>query len=269
MTKFVKQTVASIFLGVFALGSAAEAQQAARTIQATIPFEFSVGSRTLPAGSYRLLSRAPGFLEVRDMTGRTLAEVATYPVQSSKTPARPKVEFVKTGGHYALTQVWQESYSTGERLRPPSTKICEAPIGPDSNHRCQRLAIRRIMTLTKGGHHEHRHERKQWTTQAADLHVQEVIRSAEHELQELLQRRAELMKRIGTIKQTLAGLANIFGDSVLSDQLLTFLDRKSVSRQPGFTRACRVVLMESGRPLGRPVCLSGLEAEIPGTDRTP
>ena len=129
MTKFVKQTVASIFLGVFALGSAAEAQQAARTIQATIPFEFSVGSRTLPAGSYRLLSRAPGFLEVRDMTGRTLAEVATYPVQSSKTPARPKVEFVKTGAHYALTQVWQESYSTGERLRPPSTKIAKRQSG--------------------------------------------------------------------------------------------------------------------------------------------
>ena len=60
---------------------------------------------------------------------------------------------------------------------------------------------------------------------AADLHVQEVIRSAERELQELLERRAELMKRIGTIKQTLAGLANIFGDCVLSDQLLTFLDR--------------------------------------------
>jgi hypothetical protein len=94
-------------------------------------------------------------------------------------------------------------------------------------------------------------------SQAADLHVQEVIRSAERELQELLQRRAELMKRIGTIKQTLAGLANIFGDCVLSDQLLTFLDRKSSSRQPGFTRACRVVLMEAKKPLGaRLVCLA-------------
>jgi hypothetical protein len=94
-------------------------------------------------------------------------------------------------------------------------------------------------------------------SQAGDLHVQEVIRSAERELHELLERRAELMKRIGTIKQTLAGLANIFGDCVLSDQLLTFLDRKSSSRQPGFTRACRVVLMEANKPLGaRLVCLA-------------
>jgi chorismate mutase len=48
--------------------------------------------------------------------------------------------------------------------------------------------------------------------QAADPNVQQVIRSAEKELHELLQQRAELMKRIGTIKQTLAGLASIFGD---------------------------------------------------------
>ena len=100
-------------------------------------------------------------------------------------------------------------------------------------------------------------------TQAADPHVQEVIRSAERELHELLQQRAELMKRIGTIKQTLAGLANIFGDSVLSDELLTYLDRKTASRQPGFTRACRVVLMESGKPLGARFVCQALQQKFP------
>jgi hypothetical protein len=99
--------------------------------------------------------------------------------------------------------------------------------------------------------------------QAADLHVQEVIRSAERELHELLQRRAELMKRIGTIKQTLAGLANIFGDAVLSDQLLTLLDRKPASRQPGFTRACRVVLLESGKPLSARFVCQALQQKFP------
>ena len=100
-------------------------------------------------------------------------------------------------------------------------------------------------------------------SQAADLHVQEVIRSAERELHELLERRAELMKRIGTIKQTLAGLANIFGDCVLSEQLLTFLDRKSSSRQPGFTRACRVVLMEAKKPLGARLVCVALQQRFP------
>jgi hypothetical protein len=99
--------------------------------------------------------------------------------------------------------------------------------------------------------------------QAEDLHVQEVIRSAERELRELLQRRAELMKRIGTIKQTLSGLANIFGNAVLSDELLTFLDRKTASRQPGFTRACRVVRMESGKPLGARFVCQALQQRFP------
>jgi len=100
-------------------------------------------------------------------------------------------------------------------------------------------------------------------SQPSDLHVQEVIRSAERELRELLQRRAELMKRIGTIKQTLAGLANIFGESVLSDELLNFLDRKSASRQPGFTRACRVILMESDKPLGARIVCQKLQQKFP------
>jgi hypothetical protein len=100
-------------------------------------------------------------------------------------------------------------------------------------------------------------------SQAADLHVQEVIRSAERELHELLGQRAELMKRIGTIKQTLAGLANIFGDCVLSDQLLTFLERKSASRQPGFTRACRVVLMEAKKPMGARLVCHALQQRFP------
>ena len=100
-------------------------------------------------------------------------------------------------------------------------------------------------------------------SQAADLHVQEVIRSAERELHELLEQRAELMKRIGTIKQTLAGLANIFGDRVLSDQLLTFLERKPSSRQPGFTRACRAVLVEAKRPLGARLVCVALQQRFP------
>lgn len=87
-----------------------------------------------------------------------------------------------------------------------------------------------------------------------DMHVEAVVRSAEREIRDLLQQKADLMKRIGTIKQTMAGLANLFGDSVLSDELLALLDRKS-ARRSGFTRGCRLVLMESGKPLGaRQVC---------------
>jgi len=86
-------------------------------------------------------------------------------------------------------------------------------------------------------------------------HVQEVVRQAQEELHLLLQQRAEVMKRIGTVKQTIAGLANLFGDGVLNEELMELVDRRSNGRQPGFTKACRMILMESGRALSaREIC---------------
>src|SRR3989442_195355 len=86
-------------------------------------------------------------------------------------------------------------------------------------------------------------------------HAQGVGKAAHDEFRQLMRRRAEIMKRIGTVKQTTVGLANIFRDSVLSDELLELVDRKSSGRQPGFTKACRMVLMEANQPLGaREVC---------------
>lgn len=86
-------------------------------------------------------------------------------------------------------------------------------------------------------------------------HVQEVIRQAHGELGQLLQQRAEIMKRIGTVKQTISGLANLFGDGLLSEELMELIDRKSSGRQPGFTKACRMILMEAGRAMNaRDIC---------------
>ncbi len=88
-----------------------------------------------------------------------------------------------------------------------------------------------------------------------DPHVQEVVKAAHEELRQLMRQRADIMKRIGTLKQTISGLANLFGDDILGEDLLELVDRKSGGRQPGFTKACRMALMEAGRPLAvREVC---------------
>jgi hypothetical protein len=93
------------------------------------------------------------------------------------------------------------------------------------------------------------------STNIGSGHVQEVVREAHDELRHLLQQRAEVMRRIGTVKQTIAGLANLFGDEVLSEELLELIDRKSSGRQSGFTKACRMILMDANRALSaREVC---------------
>jgi hypothetical protein len=119
MKHLVARTLISILLGVLALGPTAHAQHTERTIKANIPFEFSVGDQTFPAGNYWLVNSAPAFLQLRDAQGRTLATVLTSPVQALNTPASPKLRFTREGGRYALAQVWQENYSTGQQLPSP------------------------------------------------------------------------------------------------------------------------------------------------------
>jgi hypothetical protein len=88
-----------------------------------------------------------------------------------------------------------------------------------------------------------------------DPHVQEVVKTAHEELRQLMRQRADIMKRIGTLKQTISGLANLFGDEILCEDLMELVDRKTGGRQPGFTKACRLVLMEADGPLSvREVC---------------
>jgi hypothetical protein len=80
-------------------------------------------------------------------------------------------------------------------------------------------------------------------------HAAQVIEQVQKELQSLLQQRAEIVKRIGLIKQTIVGIAKVFGNDALSGALLEIVERKPHGRNPGFTGTCRVVLMESSAPL--------------------
>ncbi len=109
-------------------------------------------------------------------------------------------------------------------------------------------------------HNSGLHEMK---TPGSEAPVHQVVAAAREELRHLLQQRAEIMKRIGTVKQTIAGLANLFGEDALGDDLLELLDRKPNGRQPGFTKACRRVLMEVHRPLGAREMCAELDREAP------
>ncbi|MGA8866944.1 MAG: hypothetical protein WB510_08245 [Candidatus Sulfotelmatobacter sp.] len=87
------------------------------------------------------------------------------------------------------------------------------------------------------------------TANAVAPHLLEVIRSAEQELTGLLQRRAEITRRMASLKQMLSGLADLFGASILDDELLVTVNRGTANRQKGLTRACRLILMEARTPL--------------------
>jgi hypothetical protein len=79
--------------------------------------------------------------------------------------------------------------------------------------------------------------------------MQEVVKVAGEDLRQLLRQRAEITKRIRTLKQTIEGLARLLGDDWFSEELLELVGRKVRRRQLGLTKSCRTVLMEANRPL--------------------
>jgi chorismate mutase len=85
--------------------------------------------------------------------------------------------------------------------------------------------------------------------------LQMIVAAAHDELRRLIQRRAEITKRIGKIKQTIGGLCTLFGDDELGDHTRESMNGKAAVRRPGITQACRKVLMEARSPLtARNVC---------------
>jgi hypothetical protein len=79
--------------------------------------------------------------------------------------------------------------------------------------------------------------------------LKSVLALARGQLSELLQQRATLVKRITTLRRTLNGLVEIFGDDELDQQLTLLVNSAAGTRKNGLTDACRSVLMNSAQPL--------------------
>jgi hypothetical protein len=95
------------------------------------------------------------------------------------------------------------------------------------------------------------------------VHV--IVKAAHEELCRLIQERALITKRIGTIKQTIVGLGNLFGDDELSAELGGVVHRKTGVRRSGLTPACRMVLMGARAPMSaREVCEQVQQRIMPG-----
>jgi hypothetical protein len=108
-----------LVFGVLALGQTAQAQRIQQAVKVSIPFEFTVGDQTFPAGHYTVVRIPPTILELRDAGNRLLFTALTNSVQSLTKPAAAKLQFYSEDGRHALAQVWQAGDSIGQELQPP------------------------------------------------------------------------------------------------------------------------------------------------------
>lgn len=93
------------------------------TITAHIPFDFSVGNRTLPAGAYTVVPMTtPGVLRIRREDGRGAVMVVTSGVQARPEQDQTQLVFRRYGNQYFLAQVWAAGASNGRQLQQSRTE---------------------------------------------------------------------------------------------------------------------------------------------------
>lgn len=94
------------------------AQTPGHNITANVPFEFNVGDKTLPAGSYAVgRSNSDGTqLRISNRDDNATAIRLTQTVQSSEPKEQSVLVFKRYGDRYFLSQVWLSGEKEGRQM---------------------------------------------------------------------------------------------------------------------------------------------------------
>jgi hypothetical protein len=106
-------------------------------MRANVPFNFTVGSETLPAGTYdiRATSSDPKVLLFQAQGGSSII-VSSNAAESLKGAERTKLVFNRYRDQYFLTEIWVEGATLGRRLPKTSReKELAKELAQDLTHR--------------------------------------------------------------------------------------------------------------------------------------
>jgi hypothetical protein len=128
----------SLLLAVSAIYVNAQTKTLIRNVE--IPFDFSVGNKTFPAGVYNVTSvnQEKIMLRLRSGDGRETIHIITSPVQAKQTPETSKLIFRRYGETYFLAQIWESYNEHGRQLAKSRT---EQSVERDLAKRGERPAI--------------------------------------------------------------------------------------------------------------------------------
>ena len=121
MKKKIFRAALTCSLLTVVVAATAYAQLPGTAVRATIPFDFSVRGKILPAGDYeiRRITDEPGGLiisSLNDKHERILFDTA--PVQARRITSRAEIIFQRYGDSYFLSEVFAGGLQTGRELFP-------------------------------------------------------------------------------------------------------------------------------------------------------
>jgi hypothetical protein len=113
-------TMIALVVLVGSMAMAANAQNNGRTLVATIPFQFNVGDKTLPAGEYTIAQVNPSsdraVLQLRNKDGRSSAMIQMNNV-IGRASERAKLIFNRYGNQHYFAAAWIDGETTGLQAR--------------------------------------------------------------------------------------------------------------------------------------------------------
>jgi len=117
-TSMKKRTLAITSLLVLCSFAATQAARAQEPLTVNIPFAFTVGETTLPAGEYRVqkMDTNNAVLMIRCDEPRKSIMVVTNATRSNKQQEESKLVFNRYNDQYFLSQVWNAGFSSGREL---------------------------------------------------------------------------------------------------------------------------------------------------------
>jgi len=117
-----RRTLAVFAVVAFLAATAGYSQSTARLV-ASIPFDFYVGSNSLPAGEYEVKPGvASGALMFRSIEQNAAVIALTNSKQASRTPKEAKLVFHRYGSTYFLSEIWHPNTDRGYELRKSKTE---------------------------------------------------------------------------------------------------------------------------------------------------
>ena len=75
-----------------------------REVQATVPFDFTVGNKLLPSGTYTITQMETSVIEIRSHD-KPIAALSLVEPDDHKSPNHGKLVFNKYGSQYFLTEI--------------------------------------------------------------------------------------------------------------------------------------------------------------------
>lgn len=126
--------MASLLLMVTAVSIAA---QSSRTKTTIIPFNFTVGEKTLPAGEYTIEPYRKDYSNVwivKSRDGHSNVLFTTNSVQTVRTQKKDRIVFRQFGGQYFLSQIWTAGANSGRELvvRRPKDDLAKNTVERDT-----------------------------------------------------------------------------------------------------------------------------------------